>query len=242
MVSAVGAFRCNHIGRLGFYTNWAAKQGLIAIMFANVGTPSVSVYEGIGKTFGTNPYSVAIPSEDTKPFLVDFATSVVAAGKLTVARAKKAKIPSHWSRDKFGNPTENPFDYQDDGWLNPFGDYKGYALQLVSEFLGAVLTGSRVGIDPYRIPPSTNGLFMIVIDPEAFVGLEVLKKGVDEVIHHVKDIKPEPGKKIMIPGEPEWELKEKRLVEGIPIPSETWEEITDLVNELGLNIEDYVSS
>jgi LDH2 family malate/lactate/ureidoglycolate dehydrogenase len=242
MVSAVGAFRCNHIGRLGFYTDWAARQGVIALMFANVGTPSVSVYDGIGKTFGTNPYSVAIPTENTLPFVTDFATSVVAAGKLTVARAKKDKIPFHWSRDKHGNPTDNPFDYQNGGWLTPFGDYKGYALQLVSELLGAVLTGSRVGIDPDRIPPSTNGVFMIAVNPEAFVGLDVLKKGVDEIIHYVKDIEPEPGKRIMIPGEPEWELKEKRLVNGIPIPTETWEEIKNLAYDLGLDIEDYMSS
>ena len=140
-----------------------------------------------------------------------------------------------------GKMLYNPFDYQDGGWLNPFGDYKGYALQLVSELLGAVLTGSRVGIDPDRIPPSTNGVFMIAVNPEAFVGLDFLKKGVDEIIHYVKDIEPEPGKRIMIPGEPEWELKEKRLVEGIPIPTETWEEIKNLVNELGLDIEDYMS-
>ena len=36
-VSAVGAYNCNHIGRVGYYTNWAAERDIIAMMFVNVG-------------------------------------------------------------------------------------------------------------------------------------------------------------------------------------------------------------
>jgi len=239
MVSAVGAFNCNHIGRIGYYTNWAAKHGVVTLFFVNVGGPSVAVHNGVGRTFGTNPISVGIPTGDAKPFLVDYATSVVAAGKVSVARAKHAKIPLHWTRDRHGEPTDDPFEFREGGWLLPFGEYKGYALQLVSELLGAVLTGSRVGIDPGQIPPSTNGIFMVAVDPGAFVGLETFKDGVDEVIDRVKEVKPEAGKRIMIPGEPEWESRASRLAEGIPIPEETWEAITSLAVELGLRLEDY---
>ncbi|MEE8354498.1 MAG: Ldh family oxidoreductase [Candidatus Bathyarchaeia archaeon] len=239
MVSAVGAFNCNHIGRIGYYTNWAAKQGVVALMFVNVGGPSVAVHGGMGKSFGTNPISVGIPTEDAKPFLADFATSVVAAGKISVARAQHAKIPLHWTRDKHGKPTDDPFAFKDGGWLLPFGEYKGYALQLVSELLGAVLTGSRVGMEPDQLPPSTNGVFMIAVDPSAFVGLDTFRGGVDDVIRRVKEIEPEPGKRVMIPGEPEWESKESRLATGIPLPEETWDGIAKLAEELGLRIEDY---
>jgi LDH2 family malate/lactate/ureidoglycolate dehydrogenase len=239
MVSAVGAFNCNHIGRIGYYTNWAAKQGVIALMFVNVGGPSVSVHGGMGKSFGTNPVSVGIPTEEAKPFLMDYATSVVAAGKISVARAKHAKIPLHWTRDKHGNPTDDPFAMREGGWLLPFGEYKGYALQLVSELLGAVLTGSRVGMDPDQIPPSTNGVFMIAVDPGAFVGLDTFREGVDDVIRRVKEIEPEPGNRVMIPGEPEWESKESRLADGVPVPEETWDGIVNLAGELGLGVEDY---
>ncbi len=45
-VGAVGAYNCNHIGRVGYYTNWAAERGIIAMMFVNVGNPSATVFNG----------------------------------------------------------------------------------------------------------------------------------------------------------------------------------------------------
>lgn len=236
VVSAVGAYNCNHIGRIGYYTNWAAHQGVVAMLFVNVGGPSVSVYHGLGKAFGTNPFSAAVPTGEAKPFLVDYATSVVAAGKVGVARAKEEKIPIHWARDKDGNPTEDPWAIRQGGWLLPFGEHKGYCLQLLTELLGAVLTGSRTGPDPNRVPPSTNGVLAIALDPGAFVGLEALRLGADEIIEYAKGFEPEPGERVLVPGEPEWESKEQRLREGIPVPESTWEQINELCEELGIDI------
>jgi LDH2 family malate/lactate/ureidoglycolate dehydrogenase len=234
-ISAVGAFNCNHIGRLGYYTNYAAKQGVVAMMFANVGHPLVSVYNGTGAVLGTNPFSAAVPTKNARPFLVDYATSVVAAGKIGVARAKNEKIPIHWVRDKEGKPTDDPWATETGGWQVPFGEYKGYGLQLLSELLGAVMTGSRTGLDVETEPPSPNGVFVIAIDPDAFVGLDAFVGGTDGVLTEVKKIPPETGKKVLIPGEPEWDSKEKRLREGIPLPDETWEKIIELTKKLGID-------
>jgi LDH2 family malate/lactate/ureidoglycolate dehydrogenase len=236
MVSAVGAFHCNHIGRVGFYTNWAARQGVIALMFVNVGHPSVTVYGGMGKVFGTNPFSGAVPTGEAKPFLLDYATSVVAAGKLGVARAKGEKIPIHWSRDKEGNPTDDPMAVREGGWLVPFGEHKGYCLQMLMELLGAILTGSKSGFDTISSPPSPNGVLAIALNPNAFVGLEDFVNRTDELIGQVKTVKPQPGDRVFIPGEPEWESKEQRLREGIPLPESTWTDIVKLATELGLGV------
>ena len=235
LVSAVGAFNCNHIGRLGYYTDWASKQGVIAILFANVGNPLVSVYNGMSKSFGTNPISVSVPTGKTNPFLLDYATSVVAAGKLSVARAAHNKIPDHWASDREGNPTDDPWALSKGGWLNPFGEYKGYGLQLVVELLGAVLTGSQSGLDPNRIPILTNGVLAIALNPEAFVGLEKFTEETDSLLGKVKQIAPLPGKRVLIPGEPELESKEKRLREGIPLPEETWTKIQELAERLAVD-------
>jgi len=235
MVSAVGAFNCNHIGRIGYYTSWAAKQGIISTFYVNVGHPIVSVHNGLGKTFGTNPYSASVPTNGDVPFLVDYATSVVAAGKLSVASAKKAKIPKHWTRDQYGRVNDDPNILSQGGWLLPFGEYKGYGLQMVVELLGAVLTGSRIGPSGVDLPPSPNGIFMMAVNPEAFVGLEEFTKTTDALLKQVHDWPALGGERVMVPGEPEKETKEKRLKEGIELPDTTWSEIMALCAELGID-------
>jgi LDH2 family malate/lactate/ureidoglycolate dehydrogenase len=237
VIGAVGAYNCNHIGRVGYYTAWAAGQGVVAIMFVNVGNPSVSVYGGLGRVFGTNPLSVSVPSSGGNPFLLDYATSMVAAGKVSVARAKHEKIPTHWIRDKNGGVTDDPNDLTDDGWLLPFGEHKGYCLQLLMELMGAVMTGSRSGVDPRGAhTPSPNGVFIIAINPDGFVGREVFERRTGEVLHKVRVSEPEPGRKILIPGDPEWETQERRLKEGIPIPDDTWALVEELAEEIGIPV------
>lgn len=237
-VSAVGAYNCNHIGRVGYYTNWAAERGIIAMMFVNVGNPEATVFNGTTRVFGTNPISVAVPTGKASPFLVDYATSIVAAGKVSVVRAKGEKMPFHWARDKDDKPTDDPEAYRAGGWLMPFGEYKGYGLQFVSELLGAVLTGSRIGLEGGTKPPSPNGILAVALNPEAFVGLETFKEKTDELITRVKAVKPQEGKRVQTPGEPEWEVKFQRFKEGIPLPDETWGNIVSLAKGLGIEVEE----
>ena len=237
-VSAVGAYNCNHIGRVGYYTNWAASQDVIAMMFVNVGNPSATVFNGTTRVFGTNPISVAVPTGEASPFLLDYATSIVASGKVSVVSAKGEKMPLHWARDKNDKPTDDPAAYRDGGWLMPFGEYKGYGLQFVSELLGAVLTSSRMGLEGGRNPPSPNGILAIALDPEAFVGVEAFKERADELITKVKAVKPQEGKRVQTPGEPEWETKFQRLEGGIPLPDETWGNIVSLARELGIEVKE----
>ena len=234
MVAAVGTFNTNHIGRIGYYTELAAKQGIITTMYVNVGHPIVSVHNGHGPVFGTNPYSASVPVGGDIPFLVDYATSVVAAGKLSVAKAAKKKIPAHWTLDKDGNANDSPTVLSEGGWLLPFGQYKGMGLMMVSELLGAVLTGSRVGPSGITNPPSPNGVFMMAVNPEAFVGLDEFVKNTDSLLKQVKDWKPLEGERVMVPGEPEKETKEYRLANGIKLPVDTWNEIEALCKGLDI--------
>jgi uncharacterized oxidoreductase len=237
MVSAVGAYNCNHIGRVGYYTDWAAKQGIISTFYVNVGHPIVSVHNGLGKTFGTNPFSASVPTSGSTPFLVDYATSVVASGKLSVASAKGSKIPTHWTKDPYGRVNDDPNILRKGGWLLPFGEYKGYGLQMICELLGAVLTGSRIGPSGTEIPPSPNGIFIMAVNPEAFIGLNEFIKNTDALLEQVKNLPALGGKRVMVPGMPEQESKMKRLKEGIEIPETTWSEISSLCKELEIDLD-----
>ncbi len=236
MVAGVGAYNCNHIGRIGYYTDWAAGRDIVATFYVNVGNMIVSAYNGLGRAFGTNPFSVSVPTGSETPFLVDYATSVVAAGKVTVARAKGSRIPRHWTRDRYGRVTDDPNAMAEGGWMLPFGEYKGQGLQMACEMLGAVLTGSRTGLSGIATPPSPNGVFMLAVNPEAFVGLDEFKRGAAELLGKVKALPAVAGERVMVPGEPEKESKERRLREGIPVPESTWGEIKALCSRLGVEV------
>lgn len=235
IVAAVGAKRCNHIGRVGYYTQYAARKGMIAIIFVNVNHPIASVYNGLDRRFGTNPFSLSVPTNNDTPYLLDYATSVVAHGKASIARAKDEKIPKSWARDRYGRVTEDPEVLWDGGWLLPFGGYKGYALQLAMELLGGILTGSFTGFDEDIEHPSTNGLLTICIDPDGFIGLDAFKEKTEGMFKYIKSTEPTNGNNILIPGEPEKLSKEKLLSEGIKLPEDTWRQIIDLASELDID-------
>jgi uncharacterized oxidoreductase len=79
---------------------------------------------------------------------------------------------------------------------------------------------------------------MIAIDPAAFVPLEEFKAGVQKFVAEVKASRKAPGvEEILVPGEPEFRMREKRLKEGIPIPDEVWSELEREAKELSVELE-----
>jgi LDH2 family malate/lactate/ureidoglycolate dehydrogenase len=71
-----------HFGATGYYTLMAAKGGLIGM--ACTGASSIQVAPTFGKEakLGTDPWSFAAPTTDGRPFLLDMATTTVAAGRI----------------------------------------------------------------------------------------------------------------------------------------------------------------
>ncbi len=78
-VAAVGAIRCNHIGRLGEYTELAAHEGMVAFMVnACFGAEMVTPHGGAARALASNPISFAVPAGEGEPVVADFATSAAA--------------------------------------------------------------------------------------------------------------------------------------------------------------------
>jgi LDH2 family malate/lactate/ureidoglycolate dehydrogenase len=42
---------------------------------------------------------------------------------------------------------------------------------------------------------------------------------------------------VLLPGEPELRMRERRIAEGIPVAQRTWDELRALANELGISLE-----
>jgi len=236
-IGAVGLLHCNHIGRLGAYAQMAVEQRMIGIVMCNSGPPggNVAPYGGKKPRLSTNPIAAAVPASKVKPFLMDFATSVVAEGKVRIKYFKGEKIPFGWVLDKEGKPTDNPGDLYNGGVQLTFGEHKGYALSLLIDILGGALTGA--GCTSGREYIRGNGTFMLALNVEGFSPLDKFLERVDDVLMKNKDTPTVPGVDgVIIPGEPEFETMEVRRSKGIPVPDKTWEDLKSLAEEVGLDL------
>ena len=101
-VAACTVFRQSHVGRLAAYPLMAMREGMIGLATADSGrSPKhVAPFGGREARLGTNPISIAVPSDLEAPFYLDMATSAVAAGKIQLAVARERGNP-----DRAGSST-----------------------------------------------------------------------------------------------------------------------------------------
>src|SRR5258708_11728741 len=170
-VAVVALRNPHHIGRVGTYGEMCAAAGLVSFHFVNVtdAQPAVAPWRGTDARFSTNPVCIAIPgAEPERPIILDMATSVVAMGKVRVARNKGEQMKPGILLDADGNPTTDPVAMYGErrGAVLTFGEHKGYALAFVCEMLAGAITGSGT-MRPERqsAETTTNGMLTVVIDP-----------------------------------------------------------------------------
>src|SRR5438309_6218501 len=127
-VAACTVFRQSHVGRLAAYPMMAMREGMIGLATADSGrSPKhVAPFGGREARLGTNPLSIAVPSDLDAPFYLDMATSAVAAGKIQLAVSRGESIPTGWIVDSEGRHTTDPTQYRKGGALLPLGGSEGY--------------------------------------------------------------------------------------------------------------------
>ena len=238
-IGAVGVHNTNHFGIAGYYAEMAMREGLVGIVTTTTDA-LVHPWGGVEPLLGTNALAIGIPSKP-QPILLDMAMSVAARGKLVKAMKEGESIPESWAIDSKGRPTTDPKKGLE-GALSPFGGVKGYGLALVLEVLAGPLAGAAAGKEVVgTLEPvdgfSTKGDFMIAIDPEAFGSADEFKARVQRFVTQLKESRKAPGvKEILVPGEPEFRIRERRVHEGIPIADEVWAELEQLAKELGVDL------
>ncbi len=244
-VSAVALRHATHIGRLGEYTEKASAAGMIAMVkigTLGAGMGGVVPLVGRDRLLGTNPWSIGVPADGPMNMVYDAATSVMAEGKLRVARSKGAALPEGVIVDKEGNPSTDPMDYYNGGALltvgGAVGAHKGYGLSMASALIAGL---SMINDDTARFPvPSAGpasaaergrigGVFLIVLDPAAFGDADEYAKLTGEAIDATKHSPTAPGvDEILIPGEPEIRSRAARAATGIAIPQPIWDDLASL--------------
>ena len=233
-VCAVSVVQASHTGRLAVFTERAAEKGVV--MFMTIGTvdrPMTAPYGGAAPIFGTNPIAITMPNDEGPHVTLDFATSAIAAGKIKVAKAKHESLPPNCLIDKQGNPSVDPKDFFDGGFMLPFGGHKGYALAVMAEFL----SGPLIGSENYPAVTQRSGIFIFALRANLFQDSQKYNQSLQKSIKKIKDIPPGKGfHEVLIPGEPEANMKTLRSVEGINIPQDTWEAVKIAVKKLGVEI------
>src|SRR6267143_3663337 len=98
----------HHLGRIGHWAELAVREGLVSIHFVNVISHArVAPYGGRDARFGTNPCCIGVPLPGEPPFILDYATSAVAQGKLRVAHNKRERGPQGRLFADRGTPTDD---------------------------------------------------------------------------------------------------------------------------------------
>jgi LDH2 family malate/lactate/ureidoglycolate dehydrogenase len=229
-IGMVSVRRASHIGMLQFYTRHLAARGLIGMAMTNTES-GVAPFGGIDPVLGTNPVSCAVPAPGA-PIVLDMSTSVVARGKIVLARNRGEKIPEGWAIDAEGAPTTDPTAALA-GALLPAGGAKGSGLAIIVDALTGALAGAEVGLSVTGTlvmdQEGSKGDFFLAIDPGAVGERDAFLALTGKLGDDVRASRPAPGAdKVMAPGEPEDACRQRRLAEGIPIDDDLFVELEEL--------------
>jgi uncharacterized oxidoreductase len=178
--------------------------------------------------------------------VLDFATSVVAEGKVLVASQGGRSIPTDALIGPDGQTSDDPRllygDYaatgrrdvkKGPGALRAFGGHKGSGLALMCEVLGGALTGNGCTRPERRI---ANGMFSVYVDPAQLDPQGLFPDEVLRYVSYVKQAKAaQAGGETLVPGEPEQQTRAQRLAKGIPLARETWASLVDTARCVGVD-------
>lgn len=246
-LALVSLRRAGHIGRVGAYAEQAAAAGLVSIHFVNVaGSRLVAPFGSAERCASTNPVTIGVPNGDGDDFILDFATSSVAEGKALVAAQGGKPLPDAALIGGDGVPTGDPAALYGDslragapdprggpGALRAMGEHKGSGLALACELLAGALTGN--GTNGKADAPFGNGMLSIFIRPAELDAPGGFAREVADYIAYIRGARPAAGvDRVRIPGDPERELRRRRLEEGLPAPEAVVEGIAGIARALGL--------
>ena len=237
-VGVVTARESNHFGAAAFWAQRICANRRIAMVLCNASS-LVPPWQGREGRLGTNPICMAVPGGDEPAWLLDMATTTVAANKIFKAfNNRTPNIPAGWAMDKEGVPTTDT-DAAYHGLLMPLGGYKGSGLAVMVEILCAVLSGSAISTEMGGIRfhgrPVRVGQFYLAIDVARFMPVEEFGARMDKLIRVLKSSAPAKGyDEVLVANDPERRMEKERLKTGIPIDDGTWDRLAKDARELNV--------
>ena len=243
-----------HYGIAGYYTTMATKAGCIGMTGTNA-RPSVAPTLGVEGMFGTNPFTLGVPTDEEFDFNFDCATSITQNGKIEYYERIGEDVHPGTIIDTDGNPVEGDAGValkkirQGTAALatlggigEALGGYKGYGFALFVEFLSSILQDGAYGKDLNgkdengNIRPYQLGHFFIAIDTNHFMGEDICRKKAGDILRSMRASKKAPGEeRIYTAGEKEYEIWMQRKDSGVPINESVQAEMNKVRDDLGLD-------
>ncbi|MDP6692300.1 MAG: malate/lactate/ureidoglycolate dehydrogenase [Alphaproteobacteria bacterium] len=240
-----------HLGRIGDWAEMAAAEGFVSIHFVNArGSVLVAPFGGAEARFSTAPFCVGVPRGEEPPVILDFATSIVAEGKVLVAYKGGKPLPEGALIDENGTytsepevlygsagPDAPPAERNGYGAIRAMGDHKGSGLAFICELLGGSLTGNRATGLPNE--HFANGMLSIYLSVEVFDQGGGFADDIKRYIDYVKSAKlANADEPILVPGDKERAVKADRLANGLPLSDDAWADIVNTARRVGMEEEE----
>jgi L-lactate dehydrogenase len=228
----------SHIAALGAYLRQATDEGLVIIITNS--DPSMRTVAPAGSReaqLSANPLAFGYPTQD-EPVLIDISTSSVANGWVRRWNAEGKRLPGKWLLDADGNPTDEPGALfgNPPGSMLPLGGtelgHKGFALGLIVEVLTAGLSGTGRADKPAG---SGTPVFIQVVDPEAFAGVDALKREASWLAQACRTSKPRSGLgAVRMPGDTARSRRRAQFASGVELYPSIMPELKMWADRFGL--------
>ena len=237
-ICAVAVSNSTHSGAMASFALRAARKGYIAFAFTHADA-LVSSHGGKRAYFGTNPICIAAPREESEPFCLDMAPTMIPWNKLLDARERGEALPDKYAVDEKGNPTADPALAQA---LLPIGGYKGYGIAAMGEVLCGVLTGMAFGrsIPPMFTSSMDNprhlGQFYMVMRVDICQSQPDFESRLQQMTDEVRNEPSKSGEQVKLANDPQIGEAQRRQKQGIPIDDYLWGEFQKLSSEMNVEM------
>jgi LDH2 family malate/lactate/ureidoglycolate dehydrogenase len=249
-LGAVGVTNSHHFGPAGYYAKIISDRGLLGLVTCHSRMACVPPTGSSTRVFGTNPIAFAAPAHKNPPFLLDMATSTVAANKIKAYAYQGKPLPAGWVLDENGAPVcdsklgKEYVWHKDKGGLSPLGgtpemrSHKGYGLAMMMQILGSTLVGGSfpaMDAPAGRLDKRDNiGHFFLAIDPKCFRPEGEFENDLDVMIDFLHAQTPiNPDVPVLVPGDPEIHAREERSKNGVPLAAALVEDIRKICERSG---------
>jgi len=213
--------RSHHIACLAAYHQRVTDRGLVLLLHcSDPNAASIAPFGGLDPVFTPNPMSAGFPTSSL-PVVMDVSTSATTNGLTNRLHKEGGLLPAAWVMDGHGQPGRDPgvLFNEPKGTILPLGGmdsgHKGYGLSCMVE----ALTGGLAGHGRADAPEGWGAtVFLQVIDPQAFAGLEAFRTQMDEVTRRGRASRPaQTGSTVRLPGERGLKLKAEASCQGVTL-------------------------